>query len=1065
MPDLKQAGKWSSITLNLQNPTASSTKIELWIDGKVSKDFQLKQVQNIPRVFPKQQSKRIDLSGDNDFTFFTRFKTTKNGTLFSKCNNTGRWIPKGKTLYIEDGALVYDIGWLGEIRAGKNFNDGKWHSAVVTNQNGTVTLYADGQKLAERKNFSAPDQESFVFKIGEAADNFGGAFSGTIQQVAFSQKLLQNPKNLSFQTFVNQSDFSWKNQAPKDEKISISTESPNLHFTNIQIRPLPTSDLKKEISSWSELSMKRGQKVYNGLCITCHGDTSKEGALPTAIKFHEGQFKNGSDPLSIYNTLTHGYGQMLPQAWMTDQQKMDVINYIRETQIFGRNDSQYFKITPQYLDQLPKALITKNKPVKKVKPKPYLDMNFGDSLTMTLELQKNNIVKKGIISRLDQGDGGVSKGNTWAIFDQDTLQLAGLWQGKDFIDWRSIAFDGSHGTHPAIKGELLYANPQAPGWANPDNGSWEDLRFIAKDKRRYGPLPKTWAHYKGLYHYGDKRIHHYSVGESKVLDCPTWNQNNQTLQRILNISNIQKELIHRVAPTSIKCNVISSDQFQLYQEAGFHYLKINAGQKEFNGTILLSNNDIKIADFAKENLNLKKYTNGGPNPWTDKLSAELKPADDNFAYVKDEFLLPQNNSWKSWMRLTGIDFINGGKSALICTWEGEVWQLDGITQNEGQVTWTRIATGLYQPLGLKVFKGKIYVGCRDQIAILNDLNNDGAIDYYENFNNDHQVTEHYHEFAMGLQTDKEGNFYYAKSARHAKEGLVPHHGTLLKVSADGAKTEIIANGFRAANGVCVNDDGSFFVTDQEGHWTPKNRINWVQKGGFYGNYLGYHNAKSSSDTDMQEPMIWLTNKFNRSPGELMWAKSDRWGPLAGQLLELSYGMGQIFLNLIEDKDGIKQGGQIKIPNMDFNTGIMRGRFNPRDGQLYALGMFSWAANKRQFGGFYRVRYTNQKLLMPTELKTTDKKITLSFPESLGQVAQSDLEIKSWHIERTKSYGSPHQNERTIPITSITQSQDNKTLTLHCPDLKPTRCMSIKGKLKTTDGKVFDFEINNTIHHL
>ena len=80
---------------------------------------------------------------------------------------------------------------------------------------------------------------------------------------------------------------------------------------------------------------------------------------------------------------------------------------------------------------------------------------------------------------------------------------------------------------------------------------------------------------------------------------------------------------------------------------------------------------------------------------------------------------------------------------------------------------------------------------------------------------------------------------------------IPHHGTLLKVSRDGARTEIVATGFRAANGVCVNDDGTFFVTDQEGHWTPTNRINRVHPGGFYGNMIGYHDRASSADRDME----------------------------------------------------------------------------------------------------------------------------------------------------------------------------------------------------------------------
>jgi hypothetical protein len=44
---------------------------------------------------------------------------------------------------------------------------------------------------------------------------------------------------------------------------------------------------------------------------------------------------------------------------------------------------------------------------------------------------------------------------------------------------------------------------------------------------------------------------------------------------------------------------------------------------------------------------------------------------------------------------------------------------------------------------------------------------------------------------MGLQVDEAGNFYYAKSGRHAKKALVPHHGTLLKVSPDGSPFSLL----------------------------------------------------------------------------------------------------------------------------------------------------------------------------------------------------------------------------------------------------------------------------------
>lgn len=149
------------------------------------------------------------------------------------------------------------------------------------------------------------------------------------------------------------------------------------------------------------------------------------------------------------------------------------------------------------------------------------------------------------------------------------------------------------------------------------------------------------------------------------------------------------------------------------------------------------------------------------------------------------------------MRLGGFDFFEGGNRAAVCTWMGDVWIVDGINSNPQEFTWTRIATGMFQPLGLKIVEGKIFVTCRDQITLLADTNDDGETDYYKAFNHDAQVTEHFHEFAMDLQTDAYGSFYYTKAARHAKTALVPQHGTLLRVSPDGKTTEIIASGFRA----------------------------------------------------------------------------------------------------------------------------------------------------------------------------------------------------------------------------------------------------------------------------
>ncbi|MEX2560051.1 MAG: heme-binding protein, partial [Pirellulales bacterium] len=383
-------------------------------------------------------------------------------------------------------------------------------------------------------------------------------------------------------------------------------------------------------------------------------------------------------------------------------------------------------------------------------------------------------------------------------------------------------------------------------------------------------------------------------------------------------------------------------------------------------------------------------------------------------------------------------------------------------------TWQRIASGLFQPLGLKIVGGLVHVTCRDQIVILRDLNGDGETDFYENFNNDHQVTEHFHEFAMGLETDAAGSFYYAKSARHAKQALVPHHGTLLRVSPDGLRTEIVATGFRAANGVCINPDGSFVVTDQEGHWNPKNRINWVTEGGFYGNMWGYHDVTDASDQAMEQPLCWITNTFDRSPSQLMWVDSPAWGPLKGVLLNFSYGYGKIYVVPHEKVEGQAQGGMCALPIPDFPTGIMRGRFHPRDGQLYVCGMYSWAGSREQPGGLYRVRYTGRPAHLPIGLAAHRDGMAITFTEKLDAASVGLVQnygVKTWSLRRTAKYGSDHYDEKQLEVMRATLSEDGKSVFLEIPAIQPTWCMEISYSLSGATGEAVRGLIHNTVHRL
>ena len=825
-------------------------------------------------------------------------------------------------------------------------------------------------------------------------------------------------------------------------------------------------------------ALARGKRIYDAICITCHGNLQQEGTLPTSRKFWEAEFKNGKDPYSLVQTLGNGFGQMPPFPFLNYQQRYDVIHYIRETLVKPTNAKEYFEITPDYLTRLPKGFGKKGILTDEMKdfaagPK-YLRMDFGPMLNWTYQVAPGNIAYKAIAVRLDKGPGGVSRGRAWQVFDHDTMRLAAAWSGSEFIDWKGIAFDQSHGTHASIVGDIAFTNPVGPGWAHPKTGAWEDPRFLGRDNKPYGPLPRDWAQFKGQFINGDNVILHYTVGETEILEQQGMDRSDQQpiFTRTLNVGPSFDTLKLRIAPTTVSAAVIGSDLATLKEESGYQIAEIGPHKETLTIKILVAGVEaqtLAIAALVTEPASdLSSLTKGGQRRWTEETKTQGMMGENVGPFAVDEIAYPEANPYGSWMRLGGFDFLPDGKRAAVATWLGDVWIVDGLQDKLGSHTWKRIASGLFQPLGLKYADGHIYVTCRDQLAKLHDLNGDEEIDHIECFNNDHQVTEHFHEFAMGLQTDQDGNFYYAKSARHALPALVPHHGTLLKVSKDGQTTEILAKGFRAANGVCLNPDGSFIVTDQEGHWNPKNRINYVTKGGFYGNMMGYHEITDTSDDAMEQPLCWITNAFDRSPGELIWApEGGAWGPFNGRLLNLSYGTGQIFVVPHEIIEGQAQGGMVSL-GLDFPTGLMRGRFHRGDGHLYATGMFAWAGNKRRDGGFYRIRYTGQPAQLPIHLEATKRGLRLSFSEPVDPTFASAIEnyqVKVWGLKRTKSYGSRHYNERPLTVSDAVVAEDRQSVFLVMPEIEPTWCMEVKMSMKAEDGTIFDRTLHNTIHKL
>ena len=714
-------------------------------------------------------------------------------------------------------------------------------------------------------------------------------------------------------------------------------------------------------------------------------------------------------------------------------------------------------------------------------------MDYGRFLshTVTAPQPAGNVAVKGIAIRL--GAAGADGAPAGAIlFDTELCRVAAGWTGG-FLDLRGVAFTGEHGNNPSIKGAQLFGTKLAPGWAGPDT-RLDDPRPRTKDQGAdmpYGPLPREWAKYKGLYAHGDHVVLAYSVGGVDVLELPGVEKVGEStvITRTLKVAPHEREMLVRVAEAvgaDVWVHVVGQPPDAVVEgHDGALFLKLPPSKAPTLCKLLVGRG-VQGAPAAGELTDPEALTKGGPPRWAQAVEVKgtVGPSD-KAAYVVDTIPVPEKNPYNAWIRFAGLDFFPDGTSAALSTWNGDVWVCSGIDDKLEKVTWRRFASGMFQTLGLKVIDGKVHTLGRDQITRLHDLNADGEADFYENFNNDVAITPGFHEFQFDLQTDPQGNLYFVKGGAvrgggSGFEPIVPHHGTILTVSPDGSKLAVYATGFRAPNGMSVGPNGQVTTGDNEGTWTPVCRLNWVKPGGFYGVVdLAQRDPKP---TQTENPLCWLPKSIDNSSGGQVWVTSDKWGPFQGELLHTSYGQSSLFKVLYEDAGGGDvQGGVVRFP-LSFESGIMRGRFNPKDGQLYVTGLRGWQTNAVKDACFQRVRYTGKAANMPSGLAVKENGIEVAFTDALDPETANDVEsygVEQWNYVWSGAYGSPEvspadpakQEHEPVEVKSAKLSDDGKRVFLEIPGIRPVMQMKIQLNLDGADGEEVSWVIHNTVNRV
>lgn len=427
---------------------------------------------------------------------------------------------------------------------------------------------------------------------------------------------------------------------------------------------------------------------------------------------------------------------------------------------------------------------------------------------------------------------------------------------------------------------------------------------------------------------------------------------------------------------------------------------------------------------------LENKVKGGPAQWPQWIETKGELGT-QAPFATDRLTIPFENPYGTLFFITAHDFFSDG-TAAIATMTGEVWLVKGIDEKLEKLRWKRFATGLNQPLGVKIVKDKLYVLGRDQITCLHDLNGDDEADFYECVTNAMQTSPGGHDFIVGLETNKEGRWYFASG----------NQGVCRITGRD--QLEVLGTGLRNPNGLGLSPDGRFVTSSgQEGDWTPASSVFQIELDHNLGAHFG---AGGPKDGKPPEPvLLYLPRGEDNSCSSQAFITSDKWASLKGDdnLIHLSSGGGSAWLVMRQNVKGRWQAAAFKISG-NFDSGPQCARFNPKDGHLYVNGMQGWGSYTPEDGCFQRVRFTGGDKPVPVAFEARDNGVLLRFNQPVAEMETAACFAQCWNYHYGPQYGSPEYSVKyadtpghdPLEIRSVQKLDGGRTVFVEIPQLIP-----------------------------
>ncbi len=400
---------------------------------------------------------------------------------------------------------------------------------------------------------------------------------------------------------------------------------------------------------------------------------------------------------------------------------------------------------------------------------------------------------------------------------------------------------------------------------------------------------------------------------------------------------------------------------------------------------------------------------------------------------------------------------------LVCTRRGEIWTI--IRPWSDSPEFVLSLDGLQEPLGLLAGTGRdegwILVTQRGALSRIRDDDGDLRFDRVETVNDDWEISGNYHEYTFGPVRDANGDLWITLNRPFGPEPFGPKdwRGWAIRIDDQG-RSHFETAGLRSPCGVAASPDGEVFYTDNQGEWTPTNKLAVLERGGFHGHPWGIESAKRPESlvaypgpipdrTPLPEfvekfpsytlPAVWFPyDKMGRSASGFAWDTTGGiFGPFEGQIFVGDQYHASVMRVDLEKIAGRWQGACFPFRE-GLQCGVIRVAFAPDGSLVVGQTNRGWASHGNKPYGVERIRWSGK---VPFEIRTmraTPTGFRLEFTEAVDPALAGDpasYSMSRYTYRHHSDYGSPEILTEACPIEAVTVDADGRGVELVVENLR------------------------------